>query len=84
MNLVTLDKLKPGETGIIKNVNGEGALRRRFLDLGLTPNTSILVRKVAPLGDPIEIYLRNFELTLRKNEANYIEVLTEERVLDGK
>lgn len=78
MDLITLDKLKPGHNGIIKAVTGEGALRRRLLDLGLTPNTSILVRKVAPLGDPIEVYLRNFELTLRKNEAMHIGILEQE------
>jgi Fe2+ transport system protein FeoA len=84
MSLITLDKLKPGHLGIIRAVNGEGALRRRLLDLGLTPNTSVLVRKVAPLGDPIEVYLRNFELTLRKNEASHIEISEEEAFINGK
>lgn len=73
MNL-TLDKLKPGSSGIISAVGGEGAIRRRLFDLGLTPNTSVLVRKVAPLGDPIEVYLRGFELTLRKEDASHIQV----------
>lgn len=73
MNL-TLDKLKPGNSGIISAVGGEGAIRRRLFDLGLTPNTSVLVRKVAPLGDPIEVYLRGFELTLRKEDASHIQV----------
>lgn len=73
MNL-TLDKLKPGSSGIISVVGGEGAIRRRLFDLGLTPNTSVLVRKVAPLGDPIEVYLRGFELTLRKEDASHIQV----------
>lgn len=73
MNL-TLDKLKPGVQGVITAVNGQGAFRRRLFDLGLTPNTPILVRKTAPLGDPIEVYLRGFELTLRKSEAGHIQV----------
>ncbi len=72
--ILTLDKLKPGSKGIISSVGGEGSLRRRMFDLGLTPNTSILVRKVAPLGDPIEVYLRGFELTLRKEDAKSIEI----------
>lgn len=72
--ILTLDKLKPGNRGIIKTVGGKGALRRKMFDLGLTPNTSVLVRKVAPLGDPIEVYLRGFELTLRKEDASFIQV----------
>lgn len=72
--ILTLDKLKPGSSGIINSVGGEGAIRRRLFDLGLTPNTSVLVRKVAPLGDPIEVYLRGFELTLRKEDASHIQV----------
>lgn len=72
--ILTLDKLKPGNQGIISAVGGEGSLRRRMFDLGLTPNTSVLVRKVAPLGDPIEVYLRGFELTLRKEDASYIQI----------
>ncbi|MGI6733405.1 MAG: FeoA family protein [Anaerovoracaceae bacterium] len=68
----TLDLLKPGEKGRIVAVGGERALRRHLLDMGLTPNTIVMVRKVAPLGDPIELYLRNFELTLRKEDAKKI------------
>jgi len=71
---MTLDKLKTGTTGIIKAVGGEGALRRRLLDMGLTPNTTVFVRKVAPLGDPIELHLRNYELTIRRDDAKKIEV----------
>ncbi|HZK01780.1 MAG TPA: FeoA family protein [Anaerovoracaceae bacterium] len=75
----TLDLLKPGERARIVAVGGDGALRRHLLDMGLTPNTIIMVRKMAPLGDPIEIYLRNFELTLRKEDARQIviEAVTE-------
>jgi Fe2+ transport system protein FeoA len=76
--LVSLDKLKAGQIGIIKSVNGQGALRRRLLDMGLTPNTKIMVRKVAPLGDPIELYLRGYELTIRGEDAKNIIVSEEE------
>ena len=66
---MTLDKLKPGNSGIIDTVGGEGALRRRLLDMGLTPNTRVTVRKVAPMGDPIELFLRSYVLTIRKDDA---------------
>ena len=72
---MTLDSLKTGSKGIIQSIGGEGALRRRLLDMGLTPNTQVLVRKVAPLGDPIEIFLRSYELTIRKDDAKNIEIL---------
>ncbi|MDD3169211.1 MAG: FeoA family protein [Eubacteriales bacterium] len=72
---MTLDKLKTGSIGIIKSIGGEGALRRRLLDMGLTPNTPVMVRKVAPLGDPIELHLRSYELTIRQADAEKIEVL---------
>ena len=70
--LKTLDKFNVGETGLIKKVNGEGPLRRRLLDMGVTPGTSIYLRKKAPLGDPIEITIRGYELTLRKSEASLV------------
>ena len=66
---ITLDQVKPGYGGIITAVGGQGALRRRLLDMGLTPKTSVMVRKVAPMGDPIEIFLRSYVLTIRKEEA---------------
>ncbi len=66
---MTLDLLEPGHSGIIATIVGEGALRRRLLDMGLTPNTKVTVRKVAPMGDPIELYLRGYVLTLRKDDA---------------
>ncbi len=66
---MTLDQLLPGGSGIIETVGGKGALRRRLLDMGLTPNTKIMVRKVAPMGDPIELFLRGYVLTLRKEDA---------------
>lgn len=70
----TLDMLKVGESGVVISVGGEGGLRRRLLDLGITPGTKIMIRKVAPLGDPIEIFLRSFELTIRKEDAKKITV----------
>lgn len=70
----SLDHVKPGETVTIRKVGGDGALRRRLLDMGLTPNTKIMVRKVAPFGDPIELHLRNYELTLRRGDARQIIV----------
>lgn len=71
---MTLAKLKPGESGVIKSVGGEGALRLRLLDMGLIPGTAVSVRKIAPLGDPIEIHIRGYELTLRLEDASYIEM----------
>lgn len=78
MQNLTLDKLSIGQTGIIQVVGGEGNLRRRFLDMGLTPRTRVMVRKRAPLGDPIEIFLRGYELTLRADDASKITVVLEE------
>ena len=72
--VLTLDQLTVGKRAVIKTVGGEGALRRRLLDLGLTPYTPVMVRRIAPLGDPIELYIRGYELTLRKSEAKAIEV----------
>ena len=71
---MTLDKLKPGESGPIVATNGAGALRRRLLDMGLTPKTKITVRKVAPVGDPVELYLRGYVLTIRHEDAAKIEI----------
>ena len=71
---MTLDMLKNGETAVIKTVGGEGALRLRFLDMGLIPNTAVTLQKTAPMGDPIEIRVRGYELTLRKADARLIEV----------
>jgi ferrous iron transport protein A len=60
--------------GIISSIGGQGLLRRRLLDMGLTPNTRVTVRKVAPMGDPIELSLRSYILTIRKDEAAKIEL----------
>ena len=74
---MTLDKLPIGKTGIITRVGGEGQLRLRFLDMGLIPRTRVTMQKVAPMGDPIEIQIRGYELTLRIEEAAWIEVNAE-------
>lgn len=71
---MTLNELKIGRESKIIAVNGEGALRRRLLDMGLTPHTGVMVRKVAPMGDPIEIHLRGYELTIRIEDAKNIQV----------
>ncbi|MCI9418486.1 MAG: ferrous iron transport protein A [Eubacterium sp.] len=71
---MTLDKLEIGRRAKITAVNGQGALRDRLLDMGLTPRTEVMVRKVAPMGDPIEITLRGYELTLRCEDAEMIEI----------
>ncbi len=65
----TLDNFAIGERGIIKSVGGEGKIRRRLFDMGVTPGAEVMLRKKAPLGDPIEVTLRGYELTLRKTEA---------------
>ncbi|MDD3242529.1 MAG: FeoA family protein [Eubacteriales bacterium] len=71
---MTLDQVQIGNSAKISSVGGEGALRRRLLDMGLTPGTTIMVRKRAPMGDPIELQLRGYELTLREEDAQKIEV----------
>ena len=76
--LKKLVEFKVGETGLIKKVEGEGRLRRRLFDMGITPGTSIYLRKVAPLGDPLEITIRGYELTLRKTEAELVVLEVEE------
>ena len=67
-----LNEFSVGEEGIVINVEGEGKIKRRLFDMGVTPNTEIILRKYAPLGDPIEVTIRGYELTLRKDEANKI------------
>ncbi len=67
-----LNEFVIGEKGIIVSVAGEGAIRRRLFDMGITPGTEIILRKKAPLGDPLEINLRGYELTLRRSEAEKV------------
>lgn len=71
---MTLDRLKTGGSGVIKAVGGEGALRCRLLDMGLIPRTRVSLQKTAPMGDPIQIRLRGYDLTLRLEDAKKIEL----------
>ena len=77
---MTLNELKIGDSAAITAVGGEGALRCRLLDMGLTPRTLVTLRKVAPMGDPIEIHVRGYELTLRVEDARQITVERRDRV----
>ena len=70
----TLRDIKIGDTAKVKKLHGEGAVKRRIMDMGITKGVDVYVRKVAPLGDPIEITVRNYELSLRKEDASMIEV----------
>ena len=76
---MTIDDLKIGQSGTISQVGGEGPLRLRFLDMGLIPGTRVSLRKVAPMGDPIQIQVRGYELTIRREDAAKI-TLKEERL----
>ena len=70
----TLKEVGIGESAIIKRLHGEGALKRRIMDMGLTKGTEVYVRKVAPLGDPMELTVRGYKLSVRKSDAENIEV----------
>ena len=70
----TLRNIAVGETAKVKRLHGEGALKRRIMDMGITKGSQVYVRKVAPLGDPVEITIRGYELSLRKADAEMIEV----------
>jgi len=70
----TLKEAKVGETVKVTRLKGEGALKRRIMDMGITKGIEIYIRRVAPLGDPVEITVRDYELSIRKNEAESIEV----------
>ena len=74
---MTIDDLKIGQVGTIAQVGGEGALRLRFLDMGLIPGTRVTLRKVAPMGDPIQIQVRGYELTIRREDAAKITLKEE-------
>ena len=71
---MTIDNLKIGQEGTIAAVGGEGALRLRLLDMGLIPGTRVRLQKVAPMGDPIQILIRGYELTIRRDDARKITV----------
>lgn len=70
----TLKDVKCGDTVKVVRIHGEGAIRRRVMDMGITKNAEIYIRKVAPLGDPVEVMVRGYELSLRKSDAEMIEV----------
>ena len=70
----TLKEVGCGQTTTVKRLNGEGPVKRRIMDMGITKGTAVYVRKVAPLGDPIEVRVRGYELSLRKRDAEMIEV----------
>ncbi len=73
--MATLRDAKIGETVTVKKLNGEGAVKRRIMDMGITKGVEVTVRKVAPLGDPIEVTVRGYELSLRKADAEMIETM---------
>ena len=70
----TLKDVKVGETAVVVRLHGEGAVKRRIMDMGITKGTEVYIRKVAPLGDPMELTVRGYELSVRKADAEMIEV----------
>ena len=74
LSLKTLRQVKVGETVTVVKLHGEGAVKRRIMDMGITKGVQVYVRKVAPLGDPVEVNVRGYELSIRKNDAEMIEV----------
>lgn len=72
--MATLDTARPGDTVTVARLIGDGAAKRRIMDMGVTKGTMVQVRKVAPLGDPVEITIRGYELTLRREEAQHVEI----------
>ena len=70
----TLKDVKPGQTVTIVKLHGEGAVKRRIMDMGITKGSELYIRKVAPLGDPVEITVRGYELSVRKNDAQCVQV----------
>lgn len=76
--LKKLDAIQKGETGLVKSVEGDGKIRRRLFDMGVTPGAKVTFRKKAPMGDPIEITIRGYELSLRKAEASLVIIDVED------
>lgn len=74
-NASTLSDLSPGQSGIVISLDASGSLKRRFIDMGITPGVQIFVRREAPLGDPIQINLRGYELSIRKSDAKNIKII---------
>lgn len=81
---ITLDKLKINQKGTIVAVKGQGVTRRRLFDMGVTPGALVTLIKLAPLGDPLEINIRNYELTLRKDEAKNVILEVEDNWYDTR
>ena len=71
---MTLREMRPGQTAVVTKLTGEGAVKRRIMDMGITKGTEIYVRKVAPLGDPVEITVRGYELSVRKSDAEMVQI----------
>lgn len=71
---MTLRDAKPGETVVVTSIKGSGAYKRRIMDMGITKGSEIFVRKVAPLGDPVELTIRGYELSVRKDDADCVEI----------
>ncbi len=78
---MTLKDLKTGQSGIVERLAGTGALRRRLIDMGVTPGTRIQIKTIAPLGDPIKVILRGYELSLRRDDAAKIYLCEDEKEL---
>jgi len=72
--LKKLDQIEKGETGLVRSVEGDGKVRRRLFDMGVTPGAKVELRKKAPMGDPIEVTIRGYELSLRKSEAKLVNI----------
>lgn len=72
-----LDELKPGQTATVLSIEGSGPFRQRLIAMGMTPGTWLMLRKLAPLGDPMEIRIRNYSLSIRKKDAHAITILPE-------
>jgi ferrous iron transport protein A len=76
--MATVNDLRPGEAGVVTGIGSSGALRRRIIDMGITPGAVVIMRKMAPFGDPIEINVRGYELSIRKSEAREISIEKQE------
>ena len=77
--LKKLDQIEKGETGLVKSVEGDGKIRRRLFDMGVTPGAKVVLRMKAPMGDPIELTIRGYELSLRKAEAALVNIEVEDK-----
>ncbi|ERL22167.1 FeoA domain protein [Oribacterium sp. oral taxon 078 str. F0263] len=71
---MTLREMRPGQTAVVTKLTGEGAVKRRIMDMGITKGAELYVRKVAPLGDPVEITVRGYELSVRKSDAEMVQI----------